>query len=276
MKTVSIITVCFNNKKGLIQTIESVKKQCFSDFEFILIDGGSTDGTLSVIQENESLFSYWVSEKDNGIYHAMNKGLEKATGKYCLFLNSGDYLVDKNVLQNVFSQQHDEDILYGNIVKINKNKKRIITYADELTFLHFYKKEPAVHHQAAFIKTKLFSQYGNYREDTYLIADWIFFFTAVVLQNVSTKHLNLLVSVCDANGISNQKNMDIHPMVIKDKELKMRMIQHTIPDLALKDYQVLSSKKNKITSFKIKLLWRLSVLLPLNVYIRLFDFKFKH
>ena len=276
MKTVSIITVCFNNKKGLIQTIESVKKQHFSDVEFILIDGGSTDGTLSVIQENESLFSYWVSEKDNGIYHAMNKGLEKATGKYCLFLNSGDYLVDEKVLENIFSQQHNEDILYGNIVKINKNKKRIITYADELTFLHFYKKEPAVHHQAAFIKTKLFSQYGNYREDTYLIADWIFFFTAVVLQNVSTKHLNLLVSVCDANGISNQKNMDIHPMVIKDRELKMKMIQHTIPDLALKDYQVLSSKKNKITSFKIKLLWRLSVLLPLNVYIRLFDFKFKH
>ena len=99
----SIITINFNNKDGLKRTIESVISQKFQEFEWIIIDGGSSDGSKLLIEEvarnNKKLVSYWCSEPDGGIYPAMNKGIDKAKGEYILFLNSGDTLHNKNVLQ---------------------------------------------------------------------------------------------------------------------------------------------------------------------------------
>ena len=85
---ISIITINYNNLNGLKNTIKSVLDQSFFDFEFIVIDGGSTDGSKGYIELNSAKINYWVSESDRGVYHAMNKGLSKVTGEFCLFLNS--------------------------------------------------------------------------------------------------------------------------------------------------------------------------------------------
>ena len=94
----SIITINFNNKAGLERTITSVFQQDFKDFEFIVIDGGSTDGGKELIESNKQHFSYWVSEADKGIYNAMNKGIKMSKGKYVAFLNSDDWFNNNTLL----------------------------------------------------------------------------------------------------------------------------------------------------------------------------------
>ena len=109
----SIITVNYNNKEGLRKTIESVTHQSFRDFEFIVIDGGSTDGSAEVLKEYDAQISYWVSEPDGGIYQGMNKGIAKATGEYLNFMNSGDCFYNADVLQRVYEFQLTTDIIVG-------------------------------------------------------------------------------------------------------------------------------------------------------------------
>ena len=114
--TLSIITINFNNVAGLKRTVDSVLHQTADDFEYIIIDGASTDGSREFIESCSSKLAYWVSEKDNGVYHAMNKGIGHARGDYLLFLNSGDYLNDAEVLARVFNRPLQEDIIYGDII----------------------------------------------------------------------------------------------------------------------------------------------------------------
>ncbi len=97
----SIITINYNDKFGLERTIKSVQEQTFTNFEHIIIDGGSTDGSKEVIEANKNSFSYWVSEPDKGIYNAMNKGIKEAKGEYLFFLNSGDHLNGQNALDKI-------------------------------------------------------------------------------------------------------------------------------------------------------------------------------
>ena len=119
----SIITINLNNKNGLSETISSVIAQTFTDYEYIIIDGQSTDGSLEVIKQNANHINQWISENDHGIYNAMNKGLNLAKGEYCLFLNSGDSLYDSDVLQVLFSQSFTEDIISGGIELYSHTKK---------------------------------------------------------------------------------------------------------------------------------------------------------
>ena len=116
---ISVITINYNNCKGLQRTLRSVLSQTYPILEYIVIDGGSTDGSVEEIRKLESNIDYWVSESDKGIYHAMNKGIRKATGDYCLFLNSGDSLHDVNTLSE-FSAclMPNDDLLMGRIVCI--------------------------------------------------------------------------------------------------------------------------------------------------------------
>lgn len=263
----SIITVCFNNKEGLIKTIDSVRNQTFNDYEFIVIDGGSKDGSKEIIEANKELFSFWCSEPDGGIYQGMNKGIDHAKGEYCLFLNSGDYLAHKDVLKKVFDKGYDEDILYGNVLKVRGRKKRLLTYSEHLTYRDFYDVTPAIHHQTAFIKRNLFDNYGKYREDTYLNADWCFFFKTVVQNNISTKYLNQLISVCNAEGVSNTNMCDFYKSR-KDIAIKQELIDATIPLLSKLDYAKMC-RISRWEKMRIGIKWRLSVLIPLKWMIAL-------
>ena len=111
----TIITINYNNKEGLERTIKSTAKQTFKNFEYIVIDGGSTDGSVEVIKQYASEIDFWVSEKDNGIYHAMNKGVSHAHGDYLLFMNSGDTFHSPDVLNSV--AEYQEDIICGKVMK---------------------------------------------------------------------------------------------------------------------------------------------------------------
>lgn len=118
---ISIITVVFNARSLIEATVQSVLQQSFPSIEYIIIDGGSSDGTLQVLEQYRSRFSVLLSEKDKGIYDAMNKGLARAKGKYVLFLNAGDLLADAGILTRIFSSPDEADVYYGNTKIIDSN-----------------------------------------------------------------------------------------------------------------------------------------------------------
>jgi len=150
----SIITVNYNNLEGLKKTVESVKNQTYQKFEYIVIDGGSYDGSLEFIKDNESLLDYWVSEPDSGVYQAMNKGIKKASGEYLLFLNSGDHFYNDEVLEKNHKAIKDSDIIYFDLQVVEGDKKFIKTYPNTLSFSYFV--EDTLPHPATFIKKEAF------------------------------------------------------------------------------------------------------------------------
>ncbi len=197
----SIITVNLNNRAGLQKTVESVVDQTFRDFEFIIIDGGSNDGSQEVIEAFNHRITYWISEKDKGIYNAMNKGIRKATGEYCLFLNSGDFLVNEDVLQMVFSQDFSEEIVAGDC-NVSKNGEIIFKAAspESITFSAFYGR--TIPHQSAFMRRTIFEKYGYYSEKYQIHSDLDFFIRTLITGNCTYRHLKVTVSDYNMEGIS--------------------------------------------------------------------------
>ena len=165
----SIITINYNNCEGLRRTIESVVNQTCRDFEYIIIDGGSTDGSVDVIKQYANQIDYWVSEQDKGIYNAMNKGVVVSKGEYCLFMNSGDCLYNDSVICDVLSQGLDADVVAGSVVyidgEINESPKNI-------TFDTFY-FGGWVNHEASFIKKEIMIRFP-YDENYRIVSDWKF------------------------------------------------------------------------------------------------------
>lgn len=199
---VSIITINYNNKTGLEKTIKSVVNQTYLDYEYIIIDGNSTDGSKEVIEAYKNDFSYWVSEGDSGIYNAMNKGIKASRGKYLLFLNSGDILRSNAILEEVsYNLQSDKDIYYGNLELVFEEKREVKIYPDELSFSFFVDKGH-IPHPASFIKRQLFDKVYLYKEYFKIVSDWDFFVCAICKHNASYSHLNKVTTSFEVNGIS--------------------------------------------------------------------------
>lgn len=202
----SIITINYNNLEGLQKTSDSVLCQTRRDFEWIIIDGGSTDGSreyLVKLNDNQNQngwnpISYWCSEPDKGIYNAMNKGIVKAEGEYLLFLNSGDCLHDKEVLKNVEKQLQIDDVIYGDLRFVSKNWNILVKYPNKLTTNYLLHR--SLGHPASFIKSCLFDSEG-YREDFCIVSDW-YAFVKWFRQRKSFRHIQTIVSDFDTNGIS--------------------------------------------------------------------------
>ena len=197
----SIITVNRNNANGLDKTISSVAEQSFSNFEYIVIDGASTDDSVSIIEKYAEKISYWISEQDKGIYHAMNKGIKQAKGEYCLFLNSCDYLYNSNILENIFSKNYSEDLIYGNQFRVGKKGNRVLLFPEKLTCFHFYAE--FIGHNCTFIRRELFDLVGFYNENYKIVSDLEFFVLAVCKHNCTQKYIDQIISVAVDGGISN-------------------------------------------------------------------------
>ncbi len=207
----SIITINFNNAIGLKRTMESVFSQTYSGFEYIIIDGGSIDESVKIIQEFQALYVKenknhfifnWISEPDSGIYNAMNKGITHTDGEYCLFLNSGDYLTNNSVLEMVFKSNLKEDIVYGNlIVEADRIVIEKIHGKGKLTFLDIYCS--LIKHQASFIRRALFDKFGLYNENLKISSDWEFFLKTLAINTATYKYIDLDITCFDNNGISN-------------------------------------------------------------------------
>ena len=205
MLKLSIITINFNNKPGLEKTIKSVLEQTFIDFEYIVIDGGSTDGSVDIINDFQSKIKYWVSEKDSGIYNAMNKGIEKAKGEYCFFLNSGDVFLDNKVVQDVFFIANHSDIIYGNLLfTYVSGAKRKGVMPKTLTFKHMI--QDTLWHPVSFIKTTLFDIIGKFDEKHPIVADYDFFLKAILIHKVTTQKINRTIAIFRQDGISASPN----------------------------------------------------------------------
>lgn len=208
----SIITINYNNAVGLKKTLDSVASQTCTDFEHIIVDGASTDESVEMIREYENTLSSrlsplasrlnWISEPDTGIYNAMNKGVRLAKGEYTLMLNSGDYLVDDNVVEKVLPLLDGTDIIQGNTIEeIDNVRYRNRGYGkSDIDFFDVMKGHFL--HQASFCRKDLFDRYGIFDESYKIIGDTKFFMTCLGKENASFKYIDLDVSNYDMTGIS--------------------------------------------------------------------------
>lgn len=202
----SIITINRNNVYGLRKTMESVFSQTYRDFEYIVVDGASTDESVDVIKvsalQAEGLDFKWISEPDTGIYNAMNKGLKMAHGEYTLMLNSGDYLVDEHVIERMTPELHTEDIIQGNIVTIQDGKEKVVRgYGkSDITFIDVMKNHFL--HQASFCRRNLFDQYGYFDESYRINGDTVFYAKCLGFGNASFRYVDVNIANFDTTGIS--------------------------------------------------------------------------
>ena len=199
----SIITVNYNNKDGLQRTIESVIHQSFHNFEFIVIDGGSTDGSVDVLKAYKKHITYWVSEADRGIYHAMNKGILQARGDYLNFMNSGDCFYNRDVLQKVATYGYNEDFIVGKDYHYNNETGlgHVSIQPPRTTMIHFF--VATLDHQSSFIKRELFEN-SLYDENHRLVSDWIFFTEKIVKEQKHVQFIPDIICRREEGGLSEQ------------------------------------------------------------------------
>lgn len=197
----SVITINFNNADGLKKTLESVVNQTWKNFEYLVIDGGSTDGAQKIIEHYKDKIDYSVSEKDKGIYNAMNKGILQAKGKYLLFINSGDCLMDDDVLENARgSLSSDSSFVCGNLYFEIDGQSIVKEHPEQMTFSYLVSK--TVYHPSTFIKKELFNKYGLYNEENKIVSDWEFFFKALGINGETYLKLNQIITNFDMTGVS--------------------------------------------------------------------------
>lgn len=168
----SVITICYNIKDEIERTCQSITSQTNQNFEWIVIDGGSTDGTVDILNKYKDYMTVFISEPDKGIYNAMNKGIKRAQGEYLNFMNGGDCFASSDVVEKFinFQAENNADIIYGNMNYIKNKKSQIIKYTSNIDSYFFYNN--TINHQSTFIKRELFGKYGLYNEEYKIAADW--------------------------------------------------------------------------------------------------------
>ena len=234
---ISIITVSFNVVNEIEQTILSVINQTYSNIEYIIIDGGSTDGTIDIIKKYSNHISYWISEPDKGIYDAMNKGIEKASGSYINFMNAGDYFYSNNIIAEIAKVNLKNDIIFGDTV-ICRNGQMQISKADP-----FYKYKRLRHkmgfvHQSVFVKTCLAKQ--NLFDLNYkLAADYNMIIT-LYRKGAIFYYIDLPIAYYDLNGVSSKNRL-----------------KHIYETLCVDNQKF--SITNKIMAYFILLKWNISI-----------------
>lgn len=225
--TLSIITINYNNRDGLQRTIDSVVGQSFTDYEWIVIDGCSSDGSRELIEQYQNCFVYWCSEPDKGIYNAMNKGIEKASGDWFLFLNSGDWLYGNDILQKVFSDPSDADILYGDVMYHWPDSRglELDMKPENLSLYFFYKN--TLCHQATFYRKAIFDNH-KYNEDFRICADWALYIQ-LLQEGYRFKHLPFCVANFAQDGIST--HLDETHLAERQKVLNEYFPEYILPDM---------------------------------------------
>ena len=211
----TIVTICYN-EKYIEDTCRSVAGQTWKNFEWIVVDGGSTDGTLETLERYRAHMRVCISEKDDGRYDAMNKGIVHAQGEYLLFLNGGDYLVNDLVLERIFAYRPppvfeklnvhlrlDADILYGEVLAKETGMMPWPCWSigpQQLTLEYFEHHTPP--HQATFIRRELFEKYGLYDAAYRYAGDREWFMRVLLLHGASSAYVPMPVSVYNFEGLS--------------------------------------------------------------------------
>ena len=249
----TIITINYNNASGLQKTMDSVFIQTSTDFEYIVVDGGSIDCSIEFIKQFDSIavkpFS-WISEPDKGIYNAMNIGIKLAKGDYLQFLNSGDSLVDKNVTERMLKDiPTDCNIFYGNMLKqvSNKNLRDKGFDGRMPTMIDFY--TGTLNHSSAYLKSDLFKIYGLYDESLKIVSDWKWYLKVIAMNGIVPVYVNVDVSVFDMNGISTINSG-------LEREERRKVLIELFPVSILSDYNHFSIHMDQLSRINRYLLTR--------------------
>lgn len=195
---ISVITVVYNGARTLEATIESVVMQTYFNLEYIIVDGGSTDETLSIIKKYEGQITRWVSEKDEGIYDAMNKGIDLAGGDYIVFMGADDVFLNKETVANVFAQEaaRQADLVYGNVI----SDSFVGEYDGVFDFPKLLDRN--ICHQAIFYRKPLFQQLGKYNKKYRALADWEFNIRCFLQPGIRLQFVNQVVAKFGVGGVS--------------------------------------------------------------------------
>lgn len=201
-KKLTIITINWNNVDGLRETLESVVSQLTDTCEFVVIDGASTDGSVALIEAHQKSIDQWISEPKAGIYADMNKGITLATGDYCLFLNSGDWLQEGG-LERALAQCSGEDVIYFDSgLSYEGVRTETYQYPAQLTMRSFY--HVTIGHQATLIKRELFACFGLYNENNHIHSDYEFWLKTIIAGNCTCKHVPQTITWYDMSGRSSK------------------------------------------------------------------------
>lgn len=241
----TIITINRNNAEGLEKTLKSVASQTYKDFEYVVVDGASTDGSVEVIKQYESKFANlkWLSEPDSGIYSAMNKGLRMATGDYVQILNSADCLAAPSVTLRMLTALEQGDfpsVLYGNMIKCFPNGQKLIDKCfagGEITMLGMY--TGTLNHDPAYIRRDLFEKYGYYDENLKIVSDWKWYLQAIVLGGEKPLYTDIDVTLFDMTGISETNK------ALNQAE-RIQVLEQLFPRAVLSDYERFSFSISQI------------------------------
>jgi glycosyltransferase involved in cell wall biosynthesis len=208
----SIITVCYNDKQGLELTLDNISSQTCRDFEYIVIDGASSDGSTDLLVQYSDIIDYRVSEKDTGIYNAMNKGICYAHGEYCLFINAGDTLYAKDTVEKVLPHLHSADYISGHTLCTFADGKITTWKAVNRVTTHLMMIY-SLSHQATFIRTRLLKK-RLYREDLRIVSDWEQMLYELIIKNGNYKKLDMYICKFAQGGVSSKM------LSLREKERK--------------------------------------------------------
>ena len=220
MVQLSIISICLNEKERMEQTILSVLDQSFKDYELIIVDGGSTDGTLDVIRKYQDRISVFISEKDTGIYNAMNKGIRRSSGEYLLFLNGGDRLYAGDILAKVFCEPRDADIIYGNELFQKEDYQYVWDFSNVIVNRFHTGPMP---HACSFIRKRLFDAHGLYDESYYVAGDQAFFVREICRHKARTQFVPFIIAAANMYG----RSCDPQNLPLIEKEKRKAIWQNT-------------------------------------------------
>ena len=299
----SIITINYNNAEGLRKTLASVAAQTYPHIEHIIVDGGSTDGSVEIVREyaDNQVKGYrlevkgeensiadisastpytlhhtpsahvvrWISEKDKGIYNAMNKGIRMATGEYIEVLNSGDILFDSQVTQRMIEhldqtnaeRKESIGILYGNMTKVNATGQVVGKSGyTEYSLRQFYSS--TLNHDCAYIRRDLFEEYGLYDENLKIVSDWKWYLQAIGLGRVKPEYVDIDVTIFDDGGISETN------LALRNEE-RRQVLEELLPPAVLWDYDTHAFEMEQMKRLR---RWHLY---PLVYFIERVCFKFE-
>ena len=214
MPTFSVITVCYNEASHIRETLDSIVGQTCADYELIVVDGGSTDGTRAIIEQYAAHIAWWCSEPDEGIYNAMNKGVRHATGEYVLFMNGGDSFHATTVLDDLVRQGLDADVIEGHAER--KDNHALLRQPDD-DLLHKLLTD-GLSHQSALIRRALLLQYP-YDERYKIVADWKFWLQTLIADHRSYRFTDVIVADIDMTGTTYalfQQNLQERDAVLKE------------------------------------------------------------
>jgi glycosyltransferase involved in cell wall biosynthesis len=227
MFKLSIITINYNHLEGLKRTVQSVVRQTWQEYEYIVIDGGSTDGSKDFLESQTDKIDYWVSESDQGIYNAMNKGIKAARGEYLLFMNSGDVLVKDTTILNICGEKLIEDIVAFDCYL---EKDNIITgrrtHIENPTLFYVFKN--GFKHQSTFIRRSLFEKVGHYNESYKIAGDYEFWIRSFLEPTTTSKSYGIPIAIFQLNGISQKGSWGE-----EHRRIEQDLLPHLITDFLL-------------------------------------------